>query len=206
MFSKDSGCARSASKDLAVVFGQLARCRNLAHSAKEEADIADRRRRCDRHGICRVPPGGPPDRIVPFGGPLIGVGVDVAHPLRPLLVLHRLEEIQKGPGDSELRGEGQSVNSKRVQRRMRKMGIAALGPKPRTTTPAPGHKIFPYLLRNLAIERANPSLPRRRPGAASSPALSSPAPAPPPASRSRWTGAAVDGQRVRRAAVALAQA
>ena len=35
------------------------------------------------------------------------------------------------------------------------MGIAALGPKPRTTKPAPGHKIFPYLLRNLAIDRAN---------------------------------------------------
>src|SRR6478672_10516800 len=38
---------------------------------------------------------------------------------------------------------------------MRKMGIAALGPKPRTTKPAPGHKIFPYLLRNLVIERPN---------------------------------------------------
>src|ERR1700746_1625457 len=37
----------------------------------------------------------------------------------------------------------------------RPMGIAALGPKPRTTKPAPGHKIFPYLLRNLAIERPN---------------------------------------------------
>jgi putative transposase len=38
---------------------------------------------------------------------------------------------------------------------MRKMGIAALGPKPRTTKPAPGHKIFPYLLRDLAIDRPN---------------------------------------------------
>jgi putative transposase len=38
---------------------------------------------------------------------------------------------------------------------MRRMGIAALGPKPRTTKPAPGHKIFPYLLRNLVIERPN---------------------------------------------------
>jgi hypothetical protein len=42
-----------------------------------------------------------------------------------------------------------------VRRPMRKMGIAALGPKPRTTKPAPGHKIFPYLLRGLAIERPN---------------------------------------------------
>ena len=38
---------------------------------------------------------------------------------------------------------------------MRRMGIAALGPKPRTTKPAPGHKLFPYLLRNLAIDRPN---------------------------------------------------
>ena len=38
---------------------------------------------------------------------------------------------------------------------MRKMGIAALGPKPSTTKPAPGHKIYPYLLRNLTIDRPN---------------------------------------------------
>jgi putative transposase len=54
-----------------------------------------------------------------------------------------------------LRGKGHWIGRKRVQRLMRKMGIAALGPKPRTTKPAPGHKIFPYLLRNLAIERPN---------------------------------------------------
>jgi len=54
-----------------------------------------------------------------------------------------------------LRAEGYQVNRKRVQRLMRRMGIAALGPKPRTTKPAPGHKIFPYLLRNLAIDRPN---------------------------------------------------
>jgi putative transposase len=54
-----------------------------------------------------------------------------------------------------LQGEGRGINRKRVRRLMRKMGIAALGPKPRTSKPAPGHKIFPYLLRGLAIERAN---------------------------------------------------
>ena len=47
------------------------------------------------------------------------------------------------------------MNRKRVQRLMRLMGIAALGPKPRTSKPAPGHRIYPYLLRNLTIERAN---------------------------------------------------
>lgn len=54
-----------------------------------------------------------------------------------------------------LRAEGLKVNRKRVQRLMRIMGIAALGPKPRTTKPAPGHKIYPYLLRDLVIDRAN---------------------------------------------------
>ncbi len=54
-----------------------------------------------------------------------------------------------------MRAEGHTINRKRMQRLMRRMGIAALGPKPRTTKPAPGHKIFPYLLRNLAIERPN---------------------------------------------------
>jgi putative transposase len=54
-----------------------------------------------------------------------------------------------------LRADGLTVNRKRVQRLMRVMGIAALGPKPRTTKPAPGHKIFPYLLRDLVIDRPN---------------------------------------------------
>ena len=54
-----------------------------------------------------------------------------------------------------LRAEGQVVNRKRVQRLMRRMGIAALGPKPRTSQPAPGHKIYPYLLRGLVIDRPN---------------------------------------------------
>jgi len=54
-----------------------------------------------------------------------------------------------------LRTDGRRVNRKRVQRLMRKMGIVALGPKPRTTRPAPGHKVFPYLLRGLTIERPN---------------------------------------------------
>jgi putative transposase len=51
--------------------------------------------------------------------------------------------------------EGFPIERKRVRRLMRVMGIAALGPKPRTTKPAPGHKIYPYLLRDLTIERPN---------------------------------------------------
>lgn len=52
-----------------------------------------------------------------------------------------------------LKAEGPQVNRKRVQRLMRKMGIAALGPRPNTTRPAPGHKVYP--LRNMTINRPN---------------------------------------------------
>jgi putative transposase len=51
--------------------------------------------------------------------------------------------------------QGLPINRKRMQRLMRQMGIAALGPKPRTTRPAPGRKVFPYLLRGLVIDRPN---------------------------------------------------
>ena len=51
--------------------------------------------------------------------------------------------------------DGVRINRKRVQRLMRKMGIEALGPKPRTSKPAPGHRIYPYLLRAMTIDRPN---------------------------------------------------
>lgn len=47
------------------------------------------------------------------------------------------------------------VNRKRVQRLMRKMGIEAIYPKKRTTWPGAGHKIYPYLLRNVEVVRPN---------------------------------------------------
>ncbi len=55
----------------------------------------------------------------------------------------------------ELNGEGHVINRKRVQRLMRVMGIVALVPRPGTSKPAPGHKIYPYLLRGLAITEPN---------------------------------------------------
>jgi putative transposase len=47
------------------------------------------------------------------------------------------------------------VNRKRVQRLMRLMGLAAIYPKPKLSLPGQGHKVFPYLLRNVKIERVN---------------------------------------------------
>lgn len=54
-----------------------------------------------------------------------------------------------------LRGEGHAVNRKRVQRLMRLMGLEAIHPKPRTSRAASEHRIYPYLLRDLAVERPN---------------------------------------------------
>lgn len=47
------------------------------------------------------------------------------------------------------------INRKRVQRLMRLMGLEAIYPKPKTSKPHPEHKIYPYLLRNLEINRPN---------------------------------------------------
>jgi len=55
----------------------------------------------------------------------------------------------------ELNKEGRGVNRKRVQRLMRVMGIEALVPRPGTSKVAPGHKIYPYLLRGLSIIEPN---------------------------------------------------
>ncbi len=47
------------------------------------------------------------------------------------------------------------VNRKRIQRLMRILGIEAHYPKPRLSRPAPGHQVYPYLLRGVTIERPN---------------------------------------------------
>jgi putative transposase len=56
---------------------------------------------------------------------------------------------------NHLRRLGYKINRKRVQRLMRLMGLEAIYPKPRTSRPHTGHKIYPYLLRDLSIERSN---------------------------------------------------
>ena len=54
-----------------------------------------------------------------------------------------------------LRREGWVVNRKRVRRLMRVMGIEAIYQKPNTSRRHPDHKVYPYLLRGLAIDRPN---------------------------------------------------
>ena len=94
-----------------------------------------------RSGVYRAPP-------VPDDSDLgLMREIDELFTAYPFLGSRRMAEM--------LGRKDQPINRKRMQRLMRKMGIAALGPRPGTSKPAPGHKIFPYLLRNLVIERPN---------------------------------------------------
>ena len=52
-----------------------------------------------------------------------------------------------------LRRSGELVNRKHVQRLMRRMGLQAIYPKPQLSRAGRGHRIYPYLLRSMAIER-----------------------------------------------------
>lgn len=54
-----------------------------------------------------------------------------------------------------LRRLGHLVNRKRVQRLMRVMGLAGMAPGPNTSNKHPQHKVYPYLLRGMEIERPN---------------------------------------------------
>jgi putative transposase len=54
-----------------------------------------------------------------------------------------------------LRGEGVVIGRDRVVTMMRRMGIVALYRRPNTSKPCPGHKIYPYLLRDLVVDRPN---------------------------------------------------
>jgi len=51
--------------------------------------------------------------------------------------------------------EGVEIGREKVKRMMRRMGIEALYRRPNTSKPAPGHKIYPYLLRKLPVTRPN---------------------------------------------------
>ena len=75
--------------------------------------------------------------------------MDEIHLLRPFLGSRRLVD--------ELREQGFEVNRKRVQRLMRLMGMSPIYPKPRTSRRGTGasHKVYPYLLTGLIIDRPN---------------------------------------------------
>jgi putative transposase len=79
-----------------------------------------------------------------------------------LAIMRRLDQLHLEfpfAGSRMLRGllaaEGCKIGRRHVKTLMRRMGIEALYRRPRTTRPEPGHKIYPYLLRGLAITRPN---------------------------------------------------
>src|SRR3979411_2281314 len=79
-----------------------------------------------------------------------------------LEVMQRLDRLHLEfpfAGSRMLRGllaaEGCQIGRRHVKTLMQRMGIEALYRRPRTTRPEPGHKIHPYLLRGLSIERPN---------------------------------------------------
>jgi putative transposase len=56
---------------------------------------------------------------------------------------------------AHLRRDGHEIGRKRVRRLMATMGLAAIYQRPRTTVPHPEHRIYPYLLRDIVVDRPN---------------------------------------------------
>jgi len=73
--------------------------------------------------------------------------IDELYLLRPYYGSRRLSV--------ELSARGISISRGKTRRLMRKMGVVAVYPKPRTSIKSPENKVYPYLLRNLAITRPN---------------------------------------------------
>jgi len=74
--------------------------------------------------------------------------IDEKHMLHPWLGVPRMTKWLR-------LDKGHQVNHKRVERLYDLLGIQAIGPKPNTSKPEKGHKIYPYLLRHLVIDRPN---------------------------------------------------
>ncbi len=75
--------------------------------------------------------------------------IDQVHLQHPFMGSRRIKDELMDRGITE------KINRKKIQRLMRKMGIIALYPKRKTSIPGKGHKIYPYLLKGLAIDRSN---------------------------------------------------
>jgi len=83
-------------------------------------------------------------------------------PAADLAIMRRMDELHLEfpfAGSRMLRDllnrEGTTIGRQHVATLMKQMGIEAIYRKPRTSKPAPGHKVYPYLLRGLTIDRPN---------------------------------------------------
>lgn len=73
--------------------------------------------------------------------------IDRLFTARPEMGIRRMHQ--------ELTTTESPVNIKKIRRLMRLMGPEAVGPKPRLFTPQLGHRIYPYLLKGVVIDRPN---------------------------------------------------
>jgi putative transposase len=81
---------------------------------------------------------------------------------RDLRLMRRIDELHMDypfAGSRMMQGflnqEGFGVGRKHTATLMRKMGIEALYRRPRTTKPGPGHRVYPYLLKGMTVDRPN---------------------------------------------------
>jgi putative transposase len=104
------------------------------------------RRQCE---LLRLPRSGLYYARVPTDAEELGVmrRIDELHLAHPFYGSRKISQ--------QLGLEGPAANRKRVQRLMRRMGLEALVPKPKTSEPHPEHAVYPYLLRGLKIRRVN---------------------------------------------------
>lgn len=97
--------------------------------------------RLSRSSVYYLPRPVPPARLA------IMRRIDELHPEYPFAGSRMLRDL--------LRAEGITIGRLAVATLMRRMGIEALCRRPSTSKPAPGHTIYPYLLRNLVVDRPN---------------------------------------------------
>jgi putative transposase len=102
------------------------------------------RRQCQLLGLCRSSLYYEPATATPENLRLMRL-LDEEYTAHPFLGSRRLT--------IWLNEQGEAVNRKRVQRLLRLMGLEAIYPKPKLSAPGRGHRIYPYLLRDVKIER-----------------------------------------------------
>lgn len=105
------------------------------------------RRQCELLGVNRNRLIPPPPKTSPMDLQLMR-WIDELHMQEPTFGTRGLNRLL-------VREHGCSIGRARMRRLMRQMGIAAIYPKPRLSIPGKGHRIYPYLLRNLDIGRPN---------------------------------------------------
>lgn len=103
-------------------------------------------RRCELLGIARSTAYYQPTAVASEDLALMRL-IDEIYLKRPFYGSRRIHDA--------LEDRSHTISRKRIQRLMRKMGLQALYPKPRTSQPGKGHTIYPYLLRDRVIDRPN---------------------------------------------------